>query len=116
MTSPEDALEAARAAASARREAGEDPASATAMSRLSEAPPDYRQLLEWALADPDLDQVRSTRRWGAPITAVKRILLRLLAQYHAQVLAEQARLNLNLVHYVGSLERRIERLEQERDR
>jgi hypothetical protein len=116
VTTPEQALERARAAAAARREAGQYPASETTIEDLSEATPSRERLLEWALIDPDLASVRSTRRWGAPITAVKRALLRLLSQYHAEMLAEQSRFNANLLRYVDELEERIERLEQERER
>jgi hypothetical protein len=117
VTTPERALEAARAAAAERRDAGEYPAGGeTTIEPLSEAPPSYRRLLEWALIDPDIGDVRSTRRWGAPITAAKRGLLRLLAQYHAELIAEQTRFNVNLVHYLRALEQRIEQLEQERER
>lgn len=116
MTAPEEALERARAAAAAGREAGDYPPTETRIEPLSEAPPTYARLLEWALIDPDLAQVRSTRRWGAPITAVKQVLLRLLGQYHAELIAEQARFNANLVRYVGELERRLDELERERGR
>jgi hypothetical protein len=116
VTTPEQALEAARAAAAERRESGEYPSAETTIEPLSGAPPSYRRLLEWALIDPDLGDVRSTRRWGAPITAAKRGLLRLLAQYHAELIAEQTRFNVNLVHYLRALEQRIEQLEQERER
>jgi hypothetical protein len=114
VTRPEEAIDRARAAAAASREAGDYPVSETRMEPLAETPPTYGRLLEWALIDPDPAQVRSTRRWGAPITAVKRGLLRLLAQYHAELIAEQARFNTNLVRYVGELERRLEELERER--
>jgi hypothetical protein len=116
VTTPEEAIERARAAAAERREEGDYPASETRVEPLSAAPPTYARLLEWALVDPDLGQVRSTRRWGAPITGVKRILLRLLSQYHAELIAEQARFNANLVRYVGELEQRVEQLERERTR
>lgn len=116
MTTPEQAIEQAREAAARAREAGEYPVSETRIEPLSEAPPSYGRLLEWALIDPDLGDVRSTRRWGAPITMLKRGLLRLLAQYHAELIAQQARFNLNLVHYLRALEERIERLEREQDR
>ena len=116
MTTPEEAIERARAAAAARRESGGYASSETRIQGLSEAPPSYARLLEWALVEPDLRHVRSTRRGGAPITALKRGLLRLLAQYHAELIAQQARFNVNLVHYMRSLEERIERLERERDR
>jgi hypothetical protein len=116
MTKPEEAIEQARAAAAEAREAGDYPISATRIEPLAATPPSYGQLFEWALIDPDLGHVRSTRRWGAPITMLKRGLLRLLAQYHAELIAEQTRFNVNLVHHLRSLEERVERLEQERDR
>lgn len=116
MTTPEEALDQARAAAAAGRAAGNYPLGETRIEPLSEATPTYARLLEWALIDPDRRAMRSTRRWGAPITALKQGLLRLLAQYHAELIAEQARFNANLVRYVGELERRLEKLERERDR
>ena len=70
------------------------------------------KLYEWALLEPDLRDVRSTRRFGAPMTAVKRGLLRLLAQYHAALIAEQTRFNVNLLGYLRRLEERIEALER----
>ena len=112
MTTPEQALERARAAAAAAREAGDYPVSATRIEPLAEAPPTYARLFEWALIDPDLAHVRSTRRWGAPVTMLKRGLLRLLAQYHAELIAEQTRFNVNLVHHLRALEDRVERLEE----
>jgi hypothetical protein len=116
VTDPERAIEQARAAAASMREAGAYPAAETEMQRLSEEPPTYGRLLEWALIDPDLGQVHSTRRFGAPITAVKRALVRLLSQYHAELIAEQARFNANLLRYVAALEQRVEQLERERER
>jgi len=116
VSTPEEALERAREAAAAQRESGHYPAAETRIEPLSEAPPTYGRLLQWALVEPDLGHVRSTRRWGAPITALKRSLLRLLAQYHAELIGEQSRFNLNLVHYLRALEERIERLERERER
>lgn len=71
------------------------------------------KLFEWALIEPDLRDVRSTRRAGAPITALKRLLLRLLAQYHGELIAEQTRFNLNLVIHARHLEDRIAELECE---
>jgi hypothetical protein len=74
------------------------------------------KLFEWALIDPDLRNVRSTRRAGAPITALKRGLLRLLNQYHAELIAEQSRFNVNLVVYVRRLEDRIAALQEQLER
>ncbi len=115
MTTPEQAIEQARAAAAQARQDGAYSASETRIEPLNETPPSYGRLLEWALIDPDLGHVRSTRRWGAPITMLKHGLLRLLAQYHAELIAEQTRFNVNVVHYLRGLEERIERLERERE-
>jgi hypothetical protein len=70
------------------------------------------KLFEWALIEPDVREVRSTRRLGAPITALKRGLLRLLLQYHTSLLAEQTRFNVNLLMHVKRLEDRVEELER----
>ncbi len=116
MTTPEQAIERARAAAAEAREAGAYPVSETRIEPLAATPPTYGRLLEWALIEPSVGDVRSTRRWGAPITLAKRGLLRLLAQYHAELIAEQTRFNVNLVRHLQALEERVERLERERDR
>lgn len=113
MTTPEDALEQARAAAEEMRAAGayaDDGASAELGPSDALTP---GRLFEWALIDPDLRNVRSTRRLGAPITALKRGLLRLLGQYHAELIAEQARFNVNAALYIRRLEERVAQLEAE---
>ena len=69
-------------------------------------------LLEWAVPEPDPDLVYSTRKLGAPITWVKRLMLRGLRQYHGQMLSGQARFNLQLTTYVAELEERIAELER----
>jgi hypothetical protein len=112
VTSPEQALETARALgreldASAvpelRLDAGEEGAS-------------LEQLFEWAVIEPDLDEVRSTRRYGGPITFAKRLLVRVLRQYLGQMTAQQTRFNLQLAVYTAQLAERVERLENERRR
>ena len=113
MTAPEDALAQARAAAAEMRAGG-----AYADARPIEPGPPAAELAElklyqWAFIEPDLNEVRSTRRFGAPITVLKRLLLRLLGQYHAQQLAEQTRFNVTLLGYVKQLEARIEQLERQ---
>jgi hypothetical protein len=113
VTTPEQALEQARAAAAEMRGQG-----AYGEDREPQAPDSADaltpgKLFEWALIDPDLRNVRSTRRLGAPITALKRGLLRLLGQYHAELIAEQARFNVNLALYVRRLEERLAELEHE---
>jgi hypothetical protein len=70
------------------------------------------QLLEWALIEPDLSQLRSTRRGGRPITWLKRLLLRGLQQYHNEVNSQQVRFNIHLLRKVLELEDRIEKLEK----
>ena len=108
MTSPEDALEQARANAA---EYAEDPARAAAPPPAAVS---FATLMEWAVIDPDPALVRSTRRYGGVMTALKRGLVRLLAQYHADVNAQQTRFNVNLVARMRELEERIEQLERER--
>lgn len=113
MTEPEQALEQARAAAASMRERG---AYGTPPgSHQNEPPPASaaEQLLGFALIEPDVREVRSLRRWGAPVTALKRGLLRLLLQYHTSLIAEQTRFNVNLLAHVRVLEERIEALERE---
>jgi hypothetical protein len=60
--------------------------------------------------DPEL--VYSTRRLGAPITGLKRVLLRLLRQYHVELEAQQTRFNIALVVHLRDLEARVDRLER----
>ena len=113
MTEPEQALEQARAAAASMRASG---AYAEAERLLQVEPTGAittAKLFEWALIEPDLRNVRSTRRWGAPVTTLPRALLRLLAQYHGELIAEQTRFNVNLVGHVRRLEERIEELERQ---
>jgi len=112
VTSPEDALELARERAAQARARG---AYADDLGRFAIDPVDavtLEHLLEWAVVEPDLSELRSTRRLGAPITFVKRALYRLLRQYHGQIIAQQSRFNIQLAVYVGQLADRVERLEK----
>ena len=113
MTTPEQALEQARAAAAQMRAQGAYDEDREALLQGSGDVLTPGKLFEWALIDPDLRNVRSTRRLGAPITALKRGLLWLLRQYHAELIAEQARFNVNLALYVRRLEERVAQLEDE---
>jgi hypothetical protein len=109
---PEEALEAARRAAAAARDRG---AYADDLEGFAIAPTDRvttEQLVEWAVVEPDVDLVRSTRRRGAPITLAKRALLHVLRQYHAQAHAQQTRFNLHAALRLAELEERLERLER----
>src|SRR3954465_2736223 len=111
MTSPEQALEIARERAAAARARG---GYADDLSKFDLQPVDavtLEHLLEWAVIEPDLSELRSTRRFGAPITWVRRLLYRALRQYHGQVLAQQSLFNIQLAVYVGQLNDRLERLE-----
>jgi hypothetical protein len=112
VTRPEDAVAAARAEVERLK----------ALGRYAEAGDDLRiapldqvtdaQLLEWALIEPDISKMRSTRRAGAPITWVKRMLLRGLQQYHNEVTYQQTRFNIHVLRKVLELEDRIEQLER----
>jgi hypothetical protein len=112
MTEPEKALEQARAAVASMREAGAYPQDAAGSAVEPPGDADREQLLEWALIEPDVTQVRSTRRLGAPVTLLKQGLLRLLGQYHAQLLADQTRFNVHLLGQIRRLENRIAELER----
>lgn len=92
---PEDAV------AHARRLADEHAATTIPTGGLeverSDQPSDD-QLVQWAVIEPDLREVRSTRPGpvGKAVTALKQGQLRLLGQYHAQVQSVQNRLNVHL--------------------
>ena len=110
MTDPEHAVEQARAAAAAMRAQGayeEDRPEAADEDATS-----LENLFEWAMIDPDLREVRSTRRLGAPVTLLKRGLVRLLQQYHAELISQQTRFNVHVLGHVRRLETRIEELER----
>jgi hypothetical protein len=112
VTSPENALAVARERAAAARARG---AYADELGRFVIDPVDavtLEHLLEWAVIEPDISELRSTRAYGAPITWLKRALYRLLRQYNGQVLAQQSRFNIQLAVYVGQLNDRVERLER----
>ena len=112
---PEDALAAARAEVARVRAAGGYAEPEGVALSVEPAPVTRERLLAWALIEPDPDLVYSTRRWGRPITLVKRGLLRALRQYHAELLAQQTRFNVHTVAYLTTLEQRIEALERERE-
>jgi hypothetical protein len=115
MTEPDDpaqhALWSARAAAKQAREAGayDDDLSGFTVEPTDQVTID--RLLEWALIEPDASRVYSTRRWGKPITLLKRGLLRVLHQYHNELLAEQTRFNLQMTVYAGELTEKLGALE-----
>ncbi len=108
MTRPEQALELARRHAAQQRGAYGDP------EPIRVGPP-YDQiaarLSEWAVPDPTGYEIRSIRRFGAPITWLKRGLVRFLYQFHAQLISDQSRFNVLLLSYVRTLEARVRELE-----
>ena len=107
---PEEVAAAARARAAARRDAGEAlPAGGLVIERVSTL--DTSRLIDDAVIEPDLSGIRSTRRLGAPITFLKRGMLRLLGQYHGQMQAQETLFNLHSAMLVRALERRIDELE-----
>ena len=114
MSTPEEALAEARRRARAALQAGRY-ADAEELQRVG-ARDDRSALLrlhDWAFIEVDVSKtVYSTRRWGAPITFVKRVLARLLRQYHNELAAQQTRFNLHVLEYVAQLESRVERLEE----
>jgi hypothetical protein len=112
---PEDALEHARAEAERRRAAGayrEDSEAVTELEDAITGPVTPQQLREWALIEVDVELLRSTRRAGAPVTGVKRLLLRLLRQYTSELEAQQTRFNVGVLARLEELESRIAELER----
>jgi hypothetical protein len=104
---PEDAVDAARAAAAGRGDALPPGMTIEPTERVS-----IEQLMEWAAIEPDPDLMRSTRRLGAPITWVKRQLVHVLRQYLRELQSQQTRFNLNVLIRLAELEDRVARLEE----
>ena len=104
MTRPEDALERARSAARPAPDAG-DVAESFERDVASDVPTD-ELLQEWAVISVDPELVYSTRRFGAPLTFMKRGLMRLMRQYTAEIEAQQTRFNLGVLGRLRELERR----------
>ena len=112
MTRPEDALELAREAAARKRASGDYPPAGPGALADSIAPPDLDLIADWAVVAVDPDRVYSTRRLGAPVTAFKRLLMRLLRQYHVELEAQQTRFNVALLSQLRELDRRVSALER----
>ena len=102
---PEDALDAARSAAERKHADGVYPADTVADSGKPPAGPDLARLREWAIVEVDPELLYSTRKGGAPITWLKRMLLRLMRQYTTELEAQQTRFNVGVVAYLESLEK-----------
>ena len=113
MTRPEEALARAREEAARGRAEGAYPDDA--LPDVAVEPAErvtIDRLLDWALIEPDPELVYSTRRLGAPVTWVKKGLLRALWQYHRQITDQQTRFNIGLVTFVAELDDRVRRLEE----
>ncbi len=108
MKTPEEALQAAREAAGKGAPAG-DGGSAW---ELEDPTISSKRLVEWAIIDPDRAPVYSTRPYGKPITVLKRLLVRFLAQYLNEVSAQQSRFNAAVAAHVMRLEERVAELER----
>jgi hypothetical protein len=106
MKSPEEALAAARQRASGSM-ASVGPGSAENDQKRTS----LQQLAEWALIEPDEAKVYSTRRFGGPVTMLKRGLIRLLRQYLFQLSAQQTRFNAHVVRELTRLDERVRTLE-----
>ncbi len=115
MTSPEEAIAIARERAAQRQAraggAGDEPAGLE--DSITAERPSLELLSEWSVIEVDSSDVYSTRRAGAPITALKHLLLRLLDQYHRQLEARQTRFNFALLSHFRDLQERVERLERQ---
>lgn len=115
MTSPEDALPEARAAAERKRADGAYPDSGPAALEPSIAAdlPDLEMLGEWAVIEVDPENLYSSRPLGAPITWFKRVLMCLLRQYTLELESRQTRFNIALLAHFRDLEGRVSRLERD---
>ena len=107
MKDPAQALEAAR------RSAGDDATADSEAAPWTMGDPAFsaRRLVEWAIIEPEQAEVYSTRPLGRPITALKRLLIRLLQQYLGQISAQQSRFNAQIAAHVLKLEDRVKALE-----
>ena len=105
---PEEALAAAR-----ERAAAHDWPSVPGFSVEPVESVTLDQLYEWAVIEPEIEGLYSTRRLiGGPITFVKRMVARSLRQYLGQMIAQQTRFNLQLTVYVARLADRVDELER----
>jgi hypothetical protein len=113
VTTPEDAVEEARTRAAIARaqNAYPDVSEGFAVEPVERVTRD--RLLDWGLIESRPEVVRSTRVLGAPITWLKRMLVRLLRQQQEQLSYDQTRFNLNMVVYAHALAERVSELEAE---
>ena len=108
MRTPEEALAEARRRAGSDRRKPARPGEPGGPFGLA-----LEQLVVWAVIEPEEAEVYSTRRFGAPITAFKRGLIRLMRQYVGQISAQQSRFNVAVVAQLMVLDDRVRRLERQ---
>jgi hypothetical protein len=108
---PEEALPRARAELERMRAQGAYDEDLSELRVPADERLSIERMMEWAVIEPDLDLVTSTRRLGAPIGWFKRTLEHLLRQYHRQLESQQTRFNLHLLTRIAELEDRIADLE-----
>ncbi len=104
---PEEAVDRARAELARRRAEGDYAENLDDYRAPPPERPSIELLLEWAVIEPDLDLVVSTRRLGAPISWLKRGLVHLLRQYTGQLASQQTRLNVHLMGRLAELDDRM---------
>jgi hypothetical protein len=110
VRTPEEALAEARARSAAAGPGDDGPEQVGA--REDPRHVSLRRLTEWAVIEPEEADVYSTRRWGAPITAIKRLLIRLMRQYLFQISGQQTRFNVYALGELMALQERVRALEQ----
>jgi hypothetical protein len=109
VKSPEEALAGARPRAAA---AADDEAPEESSPLEGPQPVSLQRLTEWAVIEPEETEVYSTRRWGAPITALKKLLVRLMRQYMFSVSGQQTRFNVYALGELMALQERVRALEE----
>lgn len=113
MTAPEDALDRARRAAA---EGGHEERLGPEARKLEESiqPLSSELLRELAVIEVDPAVLFSTRRLGTPVTFIKRLMLRLLRQYTAELESRQTRFNVAVLARLREIEERAEAVERDR--
>lgn len=109
MKDPSEALAQARRRAAAQQASADDGAEWT----LDNSTVRTQRLAAWAIIDPDAVELYSTRRFGGPLTALKRLLVRFLSQYFHQVTAQQSRFNAEVTAHLVRLDQRVRDLEDQ---
>ncbi len=97
MTTPEEAVERARASLESMRAGGGLRPGGEPGRGHDDHAVVAGKLFEWALIEPDVAWVRSTRRYGRADYRAQARAAVAAAQYHAELLAEQTRFNVNVL-------------------